>query len=221
MREKLDLIKIYLFYFILFVIIILINGLSIENVKGVHAIIIGCAWMIITILFYMLYLRKSGNIYAIIAYAIFNALLSGVTISAYYSLKNVTPYKPEFIIQIFAALLIVNLCLTLLIRKRLVFSIINLVITIILLCASGYIWAEKDKTLGSSLFFMLVVYLCFGIAQLIVEKEVEARINLISISSLLMFGGILLVVLVAISEGDALDALDVIPEGSGNKKAKR
>lgn len=221
MKEKIGQIKMYLFYFILFVIIILTNDLSIDNVKGVHAIIIGCAWMIITILFYMLYLRKNSNIYAIIAYAIFNALIGGVTISAYYSLKNVTPYNPELIVLIFAAFLIVNLCLTLLIKKRLIFSIINLAITIILLCAAGYIWAEKDETLGSSLFFMLIVYLFFGIAQFIVEKYVEAWINIIALSSLLMFGGILLVVLVVISEGDALEALDVIPDGTGNKKAKR
>lgn len=220
MKEKPGMIKMYLLYFLLFIVISLINLLSVNYIDGRLAIAAGSVWMFLTVIIYMLYLRKSRNRYSIIIYAIFNALISGITSSAYYSLKKVTPYRVELMILVFAGLLLANLALSLLIRKGLVFPIINLAVSIILLCAAGYIWGAKDKSLGSSLFFMLTVYLCFAIAQLLVEKYQKAWINLISLSSLIMFGGILLVVLVAISEGDALELLELVPDVAGSRKGR-
>jgi|GEM_PF-717894 len=220
MKEKPGMIKMYLLYFLLFIVISLINLLSVNYIDGRLAIAAGSVWMFLTVIIYMLNLRKSRNRYSIIIYAIFNALISGITSSAYYSLKKVTPYRVELMILVFAGLLLANLALSLLIRKGLVFPIINLAVSIILLCAAGYIWGAKDKSLGSSLFFMLTVYLCFAIAQLLVEKFNEAWINLISLSTLIMFGGILLVVLVAISEGDALELLELAPDVTGSRKSK-
>jgi len=197
-----------------------VNCLSVDFVDGRLAVISGGVWMLLTVVIYLLYLRKNGNKYSVIAYALINALVGGVSISAYYSLKNVTPYNSALSILIFAGLLLLNLCLSLLIRRRLAFPLVNLAITIILLCAAGYLWGARNKSFGSSMFFMLIVYLCFAIAQLLVEKYQKAWINLISLSSLIMFGGILLVVLVAISEGDALELLELVPDVAGSRKGR-
>ncbi len=221
MREKSDLIKIYLLFFAIFTLIILTSTMCIETLNGILAIIIACIWMIASILYYLFYLRKNTNILAVIIYAIINALISGVSISAYYSLKNVNPYKTEWVILIFALVLTVNLCISLIIRKRIVFTVINLALTILSLCIAGYIWIDKDKSAGSSLFFMLIVYLCFGIAQFIVEKHSQSWMKLISLSTLIMFSGILLVVLIAVSEGDVLDGLDIVLDGTSLRKRKK
>jgi len=221
MKEKLGMINMYLLYFLLFVEISLINVLSIDLINGWLALVIGSIWMLHTILIYLVFLRKSRNRSAIIIYAAFNALVGGITSSAYYSLKKVIPYRPELMILTFAGLLLINLFFSLLIKKRLIFPIINLVASVILLCVAGYIWRVKDKSLGSSIFFMLIVYLCFAIAQLLVEKYHEAWINLISLSTLIMFGGILFVVLVVISEGDVLEMLELAPDVSGSRKHKK
>lgn len=221
MKDKPGMIKMYLLYFLLFVMIGAANLLSVNLIDGRVAIAAGCVWMFLTVIIYMLYLRKSRNKYAIIIYAILNALISGITSSAYYSLKNVAPYRVELMILVFAGLLLANLALSLLIRKGLLFPIINLAVSIILLCAAGYIWGAKNKSLGSSLFFILIVYLCFTIAQLLVVKYHEAWINLISLSTLIMFGGILLVVLVVISDGDALELLELAPDVTGSRRNKK
>ena len=222
MRENLDMVKTYSFYLFLFVLIIISNGICIEYVNGTLAIIIGCLWMFASVLLYLLYLRKSGNVFAIMVYAIITAIISGMTSSAYYSIKNVAPYKAEVVIILFSALLAGNLIMSLFIRKRLLISVINLTLAIFILLASLYLWVLRDKSLGSSMSFMSIVYLCFAIAQLIVEKKEIRRINMISISSLLMFGGILIAVLVAVSEGDLLDLLEIIPDvHDGSIKKKR
>jgi len=221
MKDKPDLIKIYFFYFILYLIIVITNNLCINYVNGIVALVTGCVWTVPSIVFYLFYLRKKGNTCAVLIYAIFNAIIGGITASAYYRIKDVVPYKAQILVLIFAGLMLLNFCLYLLIKSKVVFSVINLIIAIISLCAAGYIWYDIDKSVGSSLFFMLIVYLCFSVAQLLVARYCKSWINLLSLSTLFMFGGILLVVLAIISEGDALDLLQIVPDAADGTKAKK
>lgn len=219
MKEKLDIIKIYPLYFVLFSLIVLTNDICIEKLNGIAGIVIGCLWMVVSILFYVFYLGKHANTIAVLIYALINAVVSGACTASYYTLKNVKPFKAEELILVFALLLAVNMFISLIIKKSFVFAALNLAVTILLLCLTGYIWIVKDKTAGSGLFFMLIVYLCFSIARFIMVKREESWIKLISLSTLLMFGGILLVVLTAISDGDILEALEIVPDVTGPKKA--
>jgi uncharacterized membrane protein len=84
-------------------------------------------------------------------------------------------------------------------QKEDVFTVINLALTILSLCIAGYIWIDKINQQEVSVLYA-IVYLCLVLLQFIVEKHSQSWMKLISLSTLIMFSGILLVVLIAVSE---------------------
>ncbi len=209
----------YIHYFVLFTVIQAANHISIIAIKGEAAVAIAIVWMTLTLAVYFLFMRKKISRMAMTLYSIINAVIGGIAISAYYQMKNVAPFIPALLIVIFGIMLFTNYCLLYIVKTKRVFTLLNLSFAILLLIVSFYIWLEKNQSLGSSMFFLGVAYLCFSYALHRVSKKGLGWNSIIPLSSLLMFGGLLLVVIVAITDGEALDAMDAgFLEGTGKKK---
>lgn len=220
MKIRIDLLKPYLYFILLYVIINISNRVSIIAVQNKLAIIIAVLWMFVTIALYFLYMRKNNNTNIIILYSLSNAIIGGIAISSYYSLKNVVPYPTIALVFVFSGIMVINFCLINVVKRKILFTKINIVMTIILMISSICLWIEDYQSLGSSLVFLTVIYLCFSIALHQVVKRSLDWSSIIPISSLLMFGGLLLVVIIAITEGDGLEVLDLDFDFPGDKKKK-
>lgn len=220
MKMKLNLLIPYLYFTFLYLIINFSNRLSIIAVPGMLALVTSVIWMIVSIVLYFIYIRKNKGAVTIVLYSLINSIVGGIAISAFYSMKNVTPYSTIILISVFTGLMVINFCFINLINRKLIFTRINMVLSIILIIFSFYLWTKSSVSLGSSLVFLSIIYLCFGIALHLVVKKSYDWSGIIPIASLIMFAGILLVVILAITEGDGLEIFDIDFSFSNNKKKK-
>jgi hypothetical protein len=219
--ERKDLATAYIYSFILFILLNIANKVSMAAVNGKIAIALAVIWMILSIVIYFVSIRKRKSKSAVFLYSILNAVLGGVAISAYYSLKDVAPYRPILMVGVFGALMLANYLLLYISAFKSAFTIINIILSIAIFIAAVYIWIDKDRSLGSSLIFLSMVYLCFSISLHIVIRKDLSRSHLVALSSLLMFGGLFFAVIVMLSEGDALEVLDIdFPVSNRKKRAK-
>lgn len=212
--------EVYVYYILLYIMFIISTYISKELIGGSAAIVVSIIWMIMSATLYFLAIRKSHNNYVVLIYAALNAVIGGIAASAYYSIKTVTPYSPIYLVLFLAALMLVNYGIMCIINNKRNFAIINLVFTVLLLIFLCIKWIKGDLSLGSSLVFLCVIYLCFSIALYLVIMINQEWFNIIPLASLLMFGGILLVVLIVITEGEVLDGIE-IDLSTGSKKKSR
>lgn len=214
-----DMIKSYLYFILLFVIINISSRISVMAMNGIVALSLSAIWVVVTIALYFICIKKNSKTMPIIFYSLSNAILGGIAISAYYSLKNVAPLSMVALVVVFGGLMLINYVLINVVKRKTIFTGINVIVSIIIMIASAYLWIMKDQSLGSSLTFQAVIYLCFSIALHFVVKKSYEWVRIIPIASLLMFGGLLLVAIIAITEGDGIDAIDI--DFPINRKGKK
>ncbi|MBF8984763.1 hypothetical protein IZY60_14565 [Lutibacter sp. B2] len=213
--DKKEPLKLYLFYFALIIIANITNTISITFVDGKVAFIISIIWMIITIIFYFI-IKKNNK--GLIVYSFLNAVVSGIAMSAYYSIKSVLPFNSLFFLIVFGFCMFLNYTIINKTQNNELFIRINIITIILILIISNYIWITSSPTVGSGMVFFCIVYLCFNIALLRANNKDTNYTKIVGYASLIMFGGILLAVIVVLSEGDGMEIIDGDWRGKSKKK---
>jgi len=181
------------------------------------AIISAVVWMVLTTIIYLI-IRKKGT-YNVV-YSIVNSIMTGIAMSSYYSLTDITPYNSLLLMLVFTVITLVNYKVIVLIEKKELFVKVIIFIASIVMIGSIYIWVVYSLTLGSSLVFLFIIYLCFNISLLTVLIKKEQYIKILSFATFIMFGGILIAVIIALTEGDGVVIWDSsIFDGSKKKRA--
>lgn len=204
--EKKELLEIYSLYIIVFVIITFSNAISISLIKGGIALIVGILWMIATIALYFIIRKKDNKV--IMVYSAINGIFAGITISAYYSLKNVQSFSVLLFTGVFVVFMAIHYILFNIIKRKDLFVRYNMLIAIIAVICSIYIIMEEKASIGSGVLFFAIIYLCFNVALRRTIKKGIKLIHTLSYASLLMFGGILLAAIALITDGDVLDVME-------------
>lgn len=199
-----ELYKGYFFYFILVVMIFIINNLSSIFIDGRIALILAISWIVFSILIYFI-LRKNQK--GLRAYSVLNAIISGIAMSSYYTLEDINLFNPMIILAIFGLVLIIDYIMMNKIKTIKYFIKIKIILLILILIGCIYIWLTYSSSYGSGLTFMTIILLSINISLLLIQsKEVNYTV-IVGLASLLMFGGILVCILVALTEGEVLDIL--------------
>ncbi|MCC5909980.1 MAG: hypothetical protein JJT76_06035 [Clostridiaceae bacterium] len=215
--ETKDLLKVYCIYIVLFFITNIVNLMSITLIDGSIALFIGVIWIVATSLIYFFLIRRKEDL--IIIYSTINAILAGIVISSYYSIKLVSPYNPLILMVIFAIIMLLNYKAFIKIERKELFVRINIIATVIVIIISVIIWIVKSMSLGSSLVFLNVIYLCFNIALFRAIDKESNYIRILGNASIIMFAGILFSVIQALTEGEGMDIIG--DSWSGNFKKKK
>ncbi len=93
-----------------------------------------------------------------------------------------------------------------------------MIATIIMIIIFSLIWADSNKLLGSSLVFLSVIYFCFNIAFYRDTNRGPSYIRILGKASLFMFAGVIITVIVALTEGELLDIFGGGYTGDTDKK---
>ncbi|QUH26186.1 hypothetical protein [Serpentinicella alkaliphila] len=219
MSEKKELLKIYYIYIGLFALTNIVSSISITLIDGKKALITGIIWVIATILIYYFLISKKESL--IIIYSTINAILTGVVISSYYSIKLASPYNPLILVVMFAISMLLNYKFLIKIKQKKTFIKNNIIATTIVIIISVIVWIVYSLSVGSSLLFMNVIYLCFNISLFRAIDKDYIYIRILGNASMLMFGGILFFVIQALTEGEGIDIfVDSWSENYNKKRIK-
>lgn len=191
----------HLYFFVLGVITFLSNLVSVVMIPGRVALIIGSAWLILTCLIYFI---ASKNKSRTILYSLFNAVVAGIAMSSYYTIKGVVVYNFIVTLCIWTIVMIINYKSIALIKFKGRGEKILIVLQIVVLIISIVVWVTSNATLGSILTFISILVLGIGISYSLTE-DTGNEIKVIGLSSLLIFVGIFVCVIVVLSEGEVLD----------------
>lgn len=185
-----ELLKIYIIYISLFIIINVVNRISLNLIDGATALLLSIVLIFITIMLYFVIVRRNS----IIVYSIFNAIVAGGAISYYYSIKSVVPYNSFILIFGFTLMMLINYYFIIRTKRQYVFIRINIIISIMVIIAGIYIVVGNYLSLGSSLMFLSIFYLCFNISLLRYINKSENYIKILSFATILMFGGLIIAI---------------------------
>ncbi|GMQ57222.1 hypothetical protein AN1V17_16170 [Vallitalea sediminicola] len=209
-----ELYKGYFFCFILVVMIFLINNLSSIFIDGRIALILAISWILFSVFIYFI-LRKNQK--GLRVYSVLNAIISGIAMSSYYTLEDINLFNPMIILAIFGLVMIIDYMMMNKIKTIKFFIKIKIILLILILIGCIYIWLTYSSSYGSGLTFMTIILLSINISLLLIQnKEVNYTV-IVGLASLLMFGGILVCILVALTEGEVLDIL-TFDSWENNKK---
>lgn len=195
----------FFMYTVLMLITQLSFKLSLTSIDGANALLISIIWMVLTIPMYFIFNKGNKLRYV---YSILNSLIAGVAISSLYSYKSIEAYSIVGTIVIFSIAMYVNYRVMKMTKKQRLISHINIIISVLGIMISIYIWMVFNPMVGSCLTFSIIIYMCFNISIYMTKKQEESYIKVVSKGSLIMFGGVFLAVLTAITDGDGLDLLD-------------
>ncbi|MGI6084313.1 MAG: hypothetical protein ACOYIF_02565 [Acetivibrionales bacterium] len=213
--KRIELNKGYLFYFVLVVVIFLMNIIGTLFINGDVALIAAVSWVILSVLIYFL-VRKSQK--GLKYYSVLNAIISGIAMSSYYSLEDIDLFNTLIILAIFGIVMALDFIMMKKVKNTKYFIKTKIIILIFILISFIFIWLYYSASYGSGLTFMAIILLSLNISLFL---KVSAEVNytdIVGIASLLMLGGILVCVLAAITEGEALDLLPFDSSWGKNKK---
>ncbi|NLK28711.1 MAG: hypothetical protein GX306_10280 [Clostridiales bacterium] len=114
--------------------------------------------------------------------------------------------------------MLLNYAIIINLKKRRSFIKYIIIATIIVIIIFSIIWTDTNKSLGSSLVFLSVIYLCFNLA---IYRDIDkgpSYIRILGKASLFMFAGVIVTVIVALSEGELLDLFGGSYTGEKDKK---
>ncbi len=122
MSERKELLKVYGIYTALFALTTIINNISMTLIEGKIALATGIVWIVATSFVYFLLVREKE--FLNIIYSIVNAIIAGIAMSSYYSIKSVTPCNPFLLVAIFMTIMLLNYAISInLEEKRRFFNI--------------------------------------------------------------------------------------------------
>lgn len=191
MRGK-GLLKSFLEYIGLFIVIQLSLILGTTYVNGKVAFIIALIWMVITIPLY--FISKKLAIFKY-PYSVLNAVIAALAISAFYLLKTVQLYNVFLGICGFVIFMMISYTFITITNRKMEISLVNMILCIGGIAVSIYIWIKGSPSVGSYLLFSIVIYLCFFISVFLRRKQESDHLEIVNIASLLMLFGVFLIVL--------------------------
>ncbi|TDX46349.1 hypothetical protein [Orenia marismortui] len=207
-RKENFLFKTFAFYIILFLLIQISLKLNLKYMTGRLTFIIAVAvvWMFLTIPGYI-FSKKIK--YISYLYPIINAVITGMTIASYYIIQSIEVDILDCHIFGFILFMVFNYGIIIITSKRKQISLINIILSIIGSLATIYLWTVISVSLGSHLLFLIIIYLCFFIALYLNKQKDSNYLTIVNFASVIMFGGVFLLVLILITEGDGIEILDM------------
>lgn len=187
--------------------------------RGDRLLIISGFWLVITIPAFILTKHKR----TVIFYIIWNAVMAGVAISAYYLYEEIEMYNIISITLYYLVILLLNYLLLYFLTNKQRANQLLLILSIVGIGVGCIIWFNGNLVRGSSIAFTSIITVCMNFSfkyYLHFDRKFD-YMKLLKLSSMLMFGSIFLVVIIAISEGDAIEMLDGSWESEGRKRKKR
>ncbi|PRX16936.1 hypothetical protein BX659_1581 [Orenia metallireducens] len=198
--------KSFLLYLGLLILIELSSVFSKIYLSEKSVLTLAGIWMLLTIPIYILSKKIK---YLNYTYSVFNALIAGVAIGSYYSFKAVNLDNIFFWIVGFCLAMVINHWLIVITNNYKKISLINIILSLIGMGLTIYLLITLNSSLGTYLLFLTVIYLCFFIALYLNKEESFNYLDLVNFASLLMFGGVFLIILIIITEGDGVEFLDM------------
>ncbi|WP_018248403.1 hypothetical protein [Orenia marismortui] len=168
--------------------------------------IIAVVWMVLTIPGYILSKKIR---YISYLYPIINAVIAGMTIASYYIIQSIEADILDCHIFGFILFMVFNYGIIIITSKRKQISLINIILSIIGGLAAIYLWTVISVSLGSHLLFLIIIYLCFFIALYLNKQKDSNYLTIVNFASVIMFGGVFLLVLILITEGEGIEILDM------------
>lgn len=204
--NKSTLYKAYTFYIILGFVIFIMNGLSAMFVNGRIGFGLAIFWIVVSIVSYFLIRNNQTGLKI---YSVFNAVLSGIAMSSYYTLKNVELFNPLIILAIFGIMMTLHYVMMTKVKRTTIFIKLSIGFSILMLIMFICVWIVYNTSYGSGFTFMAIIYLSFNIALLLSSSTELDYMIIVGLASLFLFAGILVCIIIAISEGEALDILSI------------
>lgn len=203
----------HLYYFSLGLIVFLSCVLSTIMITGKVALIIGILWLVLTTPIYFTIRKKQKGL---VLYSILNAIIAGVVMGSYYSIKGVSVYNFIIILCIWAIIMLLNYRVVIRRKSKEKGMKIPIIVRVLALIFSIVVWIGFSASLGSALTFISILVLCIDISYALNKNRIDVM-QVIGLASLLMFVGILVCVVVVLSEGEVLD-LSIFEFGNRKKK---
>ena len=181
-------------------------------------LIFGVMIMVVAIPFH--FLGRINQVSYFISF-IMNSIAVGFSISTYYIFRDLAPSLEEMIFAAFIGLIILIFFSLISITKTFMKSpktysgiLISIMFTISLL-----LWIDNNDIIYSTLFYFLNITYFYMIGMIIanhIVKDLNREMSIISFGAFIIIS---IIVLIIVSEGEALGGLDAIhPVGGKNKK---
>ena len=206
--------KSFLLYLGLFILIQLSSVFSKRYLAEKSALTLAGIWLLLTIPIYILSKKIK---YLNYVYSIFNAVIVGVAIGSYYSIKSVDLHNISFWLLGFCLAMLLSYQLIAISNRCKKISLINIILSLIGIATTIYLWVTIGPSMGSYLLFIMIIYLCFFIS-LYFQADDFHYLDIVNFGSLLMFGGVFLIIIIIITEGDGIEFLDMSWWKDGKKK---
>lgn len=146
----------------------------------------------------------------------------GLSITAYYVLKEYSLEFRDFVFAIMVSIMILSgfLALTLMERVKRHIKWITALIVLVSFIISLILWLSVDAFSGLSFYYLNVIYF-FMVGMISVTDSLKSLTKEMAWVSLGAFILISIIVLIILSEGEALSGMDGFDLGTGKNKKKK
>lgn len=198
-------------------LIAMLIGLILPLVGATRSLlIISVIWMIVTILTYFYVKSIIGTKIVILM----NFIVSELTIAAYYSEITMT-YSLSILVVLFTMIIMVIEYFIMINAndKRTIAIFANVIIGMVFVFWL-FRWYGGDVVLGSAIVFACIVMICMNISIYYFSRvNVKYSVSsLMKLSSMLIFGGVLAVIIAAISDGEVFELPAELLDSTKSKK---
>lgn len=174
-------------------------------------------WIILTVPIYFL-VRKNNK--ALFLYVLLNSAVSGLAISLMYHYGYMNEYNGLVIMFIGSGVLLLVYIIGA--NSESVKAVCKglLIISVIGLLVSLFLWLGKGVNDGVSFMFLSITLITFQLGILLAKEPDKNILKIFGKASLFVFGSVVFVVIVILSEGDILE-IDVTDMLFGKRKKGR
>ena len=192
--------------FLIFIIIQITAYVCYLSFESGEILMFSLVWMLLTIPIFIFAKRK----WTTIIYILFNAFAAGITISGYYLYKDIEIYNIMTVSLCYIIILVANYLAMYFLQMRRIANIVFTILSVFALVFGIYMWTQENLIFGSPTVFTSIIILCMNISFLyyLNRKREYDLLDVIKLSSLLMFGSIFFAVITAITEGESFSIFD-------------
>lgn len=192
--------------FLIFIIIQITAYVCYLSFESGEILMFSLVWMLLTIPIFIFAKRK----WTTIIYILFNAFAAGITISGYYLYKDIEIYNIMTVSLCYIIILVANYLAMYFLQMRRIANIVFTILSVFALVFGIYMWTQENLIFGSPTVFTSIIILCMNISFLyyLNRKREYDLLDVIKLSSLLMFGSIFFAVITAITEGESSSIFD-------------
>ena len=124
-------------------------------------------------------------------------------------------------VAIFTLIMLCNYTAFIKSKKKRILVRNTLISSIIVIISSSIIWMGYNKSVGSSLVFLAIIYLCFNIALFKDMDKGPSYIRILGKASVFMFAGVVFIVIQALTEGELLEMFEGVLPGDANHNKRK